>query len=125
VKALGVVDAKMKIRSSIRLPSKVVDRIRASMEKGEYSKRDRSKWITEAITKLASEEKYWELIAEEFMDPKENELIPITLNKKTISLVGEMIEGCGRNIGLAVDQSDVIRTSINYRLILEGGGLVI
>ena len=125
MKALGVVDAKIKIRSSIRLPGKVVDRIRASMEKGKYSKRDRSKWITEAITKLVNEDKYWELIAEEFMDPRENELIPITLDKKTISLVGEMIDGCDRNIGLEVDQSDVIRTSINYRLILEGGGLVV
>ena len=95
------------------------------MEESGYSKRDRSKWISESVLNLEGMDRYWELVAEVFMDEGGNEVIPTTLSKGTIRVIQQIIDRCKSNINLAVDQSDVIRAAIVCRLVKEGGGLVI
>lgn len=114
-----------KTRTSLRLPAVAIEMIKRSMLKHGYGSRERSRWISEAVEQLVNKNDFWDLVAEEFMDNGENEVIPLTLEYRISSLINnaevEVKEGSGNQV---VDRSIILRAAISQRLITEGGGVV-
>lgn len=124
MKALGV-KQNIKLRSSLRVPSAVIDKVEQSMLTGNYGPRNRSRWICEAIEEFIKLDAYWELIAEVFMDSGNNQIIPITLDGVSNKLL-TVAENkyLNENLNKSIDKSDIIRAAIMKRLINEYGGAV-
>ena len=114
-----------KTRTSLRLPSVAIEMIKKSMLKQGYGSRERSRWISEAVEQLVNKKGFWDLVAEEFMDNGENEVIPLTLEYRISSLISnaevQVKEGSSNQV---VDRSIILRAAISQRLITEGGGVV-
>jgi hypothetical protein len=124
MKALGA-ELSKKYRTSLRLPDRALENISSSMSKGSYGTRERSKWVCEAVKSLSITESYWDLIAEQFMDQGDNELIPITIDNETSKLLSEIeIQFLKNYKDSLIDISMIIRAAIFYRLLTEGGGAV-
>lgn len=124
MKAFGV-ETEEKARTSLRLPVGLLEKMQGSMKSNDYGIRERSKWICEAVGTLVAEDCYWELIAEEFMDQGENEVIPITKDANTNKKLSDAEENYTRIYKTKViDKSMILRAAIILRLVKEGGGLV-
>lgn len=124
MKGFRVKEAK-KYRTSLRLPEIVLDKISISMGNNGYGLRSRSKWICEAVRDLVQQDGYWDLIAEEFMDNKENEVILVTMDEETNSSLSKAAQDYIENFQAdVIDQSVILRAAIIQRLIKENGGLV-
>ncbi len=114
-----------KHRTSLRLPESILEKLKKSMDANKYSTRNRSLWICEALQGLVLLDNYTELVAEVFMDKGANEVIPLTLDGKTYSLLKLAAENYTQVFNTEmVDQSVVLRAAITQRLITEEGGLV-
>ncbi len=124
VKAYGVKEQR-RFRTSLRIPEAASEKIKESMQSSNYGVRERSKWICEALESLAEKDSYWDLIAEEFMDQGDNDVIPVTMDEHANGLLlltaKSYTEHTGKEL---VDQSVILRTAIIQRLVSEGGGLV-
>ncbi|MBV1870960.1 MAG: hypothetical protein KUG83_00280 [Gammaproteobacteria bacterium] len=114
-----------KTRTSLRLPAIAIEMIKKSMLNQSYGSRERSRWISEAVERLVNKNDFWHLVAEEFMDSGENEVIPLTLEYRISALIKnaeiQMREGGDSKV---VDRSIILRAAISQRLITEGGGVV-
>ena len=112
-------------RTSLRLPETIGTKISDSMKAGNYGIRQRSKWICESVWQLRELENYCELIAEVFMDQKDNEQIPLTIDSGTYNLLKEISEKYTVEHDVdTIDKSVLLRAAIIQRLVTEGGGLV-
>ena len=124
MKAFGVVNDK-KMRTSLRLPQPVLKKIADSLITNDYSLKYRSRWICEALDEFIQIDEYPDLIAEQFMDKGDNEVIPITLRHQAHQQLAVAAQGYVERFNTAViDQSDILRAAIIHRLIHEAGGVV-
>lgn len=124
MKAFGIKKEKP-CRTSLRLPSSLLAKIKVMMNNKNYGVRDRSKWICESVQLLNKEDFYCELIAEAFLDPGENEVIPLTMDENTVKRLNHMNDAYTQRYKTKmIDQSNILRTAIMYRIIKESDGLV-
>ncbi|MBV1870897.1 MAG: hypothetical protein KUG76_08305 [Gammaproteobacteria bacterium] len=124
MKAYGIKEEK-RSRTSLRLPPSMLNKINTLMSEKGYSVKDRSRWICHSLQELTMVDCYCELIAEAFMDPGENEHIPLTMDQNTVTLLAQISDEFTRQYqSKIIDQSGILRTAIMYRIIKESSGLV-
>lgn len=107
------------IRTSIRVPQNMLNKVHHEMEAGGYNKKQRVSWITEAIVSLLENPDNTNLIAEEFIHPGSSTQIPIVLTESMDESISQVIENTFSIEAIEKDRSAFVRTAILQRLLAK------
>lgn len=105
-------------RTSFRLPDMLLQKINSSMQKQNYSMKQRSKWLNEAVLALR-EKDYSYLVLEDFLYPGVNDKIAITLNEQSASAIDEIINTIKQEEKEIAAVGAVLRTAALQRIMSE------
>ena len=108
-------------RSSIRIPKPMLERIDQAMAKGNYNKKQRSKWIEDITLQFLKRSDAPNLIAEEFIVPGSTEAIPVTLTNALDEKISKVLEQVIQEEGVRKDRSALLRTAISQHLLALSG----
>lgn len=104
------------VRSSIRLPVKMLVDIDRAMQDSCFNRKQRSKWISSATEQLLLRTDAPNLIAEEFISPGSCGSIPITFEFELSQKIDNVIKRVWDEESHIADRSSVIRTAITQKL---------
>lgn len=109
-------------RTSLRVPTNMLQRIELAMTNSPYNRKQRSKWIVDITEKFLLRSDAPNLISEEFIVPGSTESIPVTLSTELDEKINKMIERVFAEEGERADRSSIIRTAITQQ-IMAGIGM--
>jgi len=109
------------VKTSLRIPVNMLNRLHEEMATTGYNKKQRSTWIDEAITMLLQRPDYPNLVAEEFIVPGSTEAIPVSLNENSAEILSQALESVEQIEKIKKDRSAIIRTAIIQRLLAQSG----
>ncbi len=99
-------------RTSLRSQPGMFSDIDSSMILNGYNKRERSKWISDAIVSLSKNDDFIFLVKQEFME-NSGESTPIIIGSNAASLLDKMIQKASCELVKTHDlQSKILRTAI-------------
>lgn len=105
------------VRSSLRLPVKMLEDIDRAMRNSYFNRKQRSTWISSATEQLLLRPDAPNLIAEEFISPGSTESIPITIEFELAQKIDNVIKQVWVEESHKADRSSIIRTAITQKLL--------
>lgn len=121
VKLKAPVKTVSKVRTSVRVPTGMINRITGDMQKSGFNKKQQSKWINIALLELLDMPNYTDLIAEEFISAGTTISLNISIPSETEKKVQEAITAVSSSEKMAKDKSAVIRVAIIQKLLRSEG----
>ncbi|NIB40735.1 hypothetical protein HBA55_14130 [Pseudomaricurvus alkylphenolicus] len=105
------------IRTSLRIPALMRDKLHQHMETEGYNQKQRNIWITEAIESLLQRSDFPNLVAEEFIQAGSTVPIPLTLSGSLNDQINTALTTIEDQEGISKDRSALLRTAIIQRML--------
>lgn len=107
---------KIGVKTSLRVPKMMLDKMEVAMIKDGFNKKQRTTWINLAIHELLLRDDYTNLIAEEFIEPGTTRPIPLDINYDLIDKIEHALEQVARQEGVKAERSALLRTAIIQKI---------
>ena len=108
---------KNKKRISVRMPKEMLNEIDTTLSALKISTRLRSRWISEAIVNFYKNNDYIEAVQEEWIDPGQNKVIQIFLEKEAEDIVELIVSKLKNTEEAHAEPSSIIRASVIHELL--------
>ncbi|MBU3071348.1 hypothetical protein KOI40_16095 [Aestuariicella sp. G3-2] len=109
------------IRTTLRIPTGMLNKMDQVMLTEGYNKKQRSLWIGEAIENLIERGDFPGLVAEEFIVPGSTKSIPIALSEDIVRSINDSLNRIEEEEDTRKDRSALIRTAIIQRIMSQQG----
>ncbi len=113
--------SKGPIRTTLRIPTAMLNKMDQVMLSEGYNKKQRSLWISEAITNLIQRGDFPGLVAEEFIVPGSTKSIPVALSEEIVTGIANSLTRIEEEEDTRKDRSALIRTAIIQRIMAQQG----
>ncbi len=109
---------KKRERTSFRLPDALLNKIHSSMKAQNYTIKQRSKWLNEAVLDL-QEKEFVLLVLEDFLYPGKNDKIALTLSEQSAQAIEHVTHTIKTEENETPPVGAILRTAALQRIMSE------